>query len=68
MEGHVVHTEKIKYFYTIILAVKYHRVKPLEIIDVEHRTIFEGVCVCVCVCVCVHARASSGCLKEFSSR
>jgi hypothetical protein len=50
MEGHVVRIEKIKYLYTKTLAGKYQRIKPLEIVDVEHRTIFEGVCVCVCVC------------------
>jgi hypothetical protein len=43
MEGHVVGIEKIKYFYTISLAGKYQRVKPLEIVDVEHRTILAGV-------------------------
>jgi hypothetical protein len=49
MEGHV-RIEKIKYFYIITLAGKYQRVKPLDIVDVEHRTIFKGVCVCVCAC------------------
>ena len=53
MEGHVARIEKIKYFYTVTLAGKYQRVKSLDIVDVEHRTLFESVCVCACVCVCV---------------
>jgi hypothetical protein len=56
MEGRVVCIEKIKHLYTIALAGKYQRMKPLAIVDVEHRTIFQGVRVRVCVCVCVCAR------------
>ena len=49
MEGHI-RIEEIKYFYTTTLAGNYKRVKPLETVDVEHRTVFKDVCVCVCVC------------------
>ena len=56
LEGHVVRIEKIKYFYTLTLAGKYQRVMPLEIVNVELRTIFEGVCLCVCVRARARAR------------
>jgi hypothetical protein len=51
LEGHVVRIAKTKYFYTIILAGKYQRVKPLDIVDVEHRTTLKGVCVRARACV-----------------
>lgn len=64
MEGHVVRIEKIKYLYTKTLTGKHQRIKPLKIADVEHGTIFEGVCVSVCVCarVCTW----SGRFKKFN--
>jgi len=48
MEGHVARIEKIKYFYTVTSAGKYQILTPLEIVDVEHRIVFEGVFVCAC--------------------
>ena len=55
MAGHVVRIEKIKYVYKITLAGKPQRMEPLESVDVEDRTIFEGIFIeTACVYVRVH--------------
>jgi hypothetical protein len=55
LAGRVVRIEKIKYVYKITLAGKPQRMKPLQRVDVEARTIFEGIFIeTACVYVRVH--------------